>query len=375
MIYRRFQDKDLSLLGFGAMRLPLLEDKSIDQEELNDMVKYALEHGINYFDTAYPYHGGKSEIALGEALKAFPRESFYLADKFPGHQPVEKWDVEGVFKEQLDKCQVEYFDFYLLHNISEFSIDTYLDDELGFVDYFVEQKKQGKIRHLGFSAHADLDCLKRFVDKYGDVMEFCQIQLNYVDYTLQHAKEKYEYLTEKGIPVWVMEPLRGGKLKNTAESFRWLQRFDNVKMILSGMSNMDQMRENCAIFHADDPLSDLDTNGFKLLADKFVKRVPCTGCHYCDGCPMGINIPLLLDITNDARTGFSFTVTMKLEGQPEGSRPADCIGCGACVEKCPQKIDIPGTLKELDQLWQGMPKWIEVCKQREEAAKKLREGK
>lgn len=371
MIYKRFQDKDLSLLGFGTMRLPVFEDGKIDVDQVDEMVKYALEHGINYFDTAMPYHNGLSEKVIGECLKKYPRDSFYLADKYPGHQTVAHFDPAKTFQTQLDRCQVDYFDFYLMHNVSEYSLDNYLSDELGFVKYFLGEKERGRIKHLGFSCHGNYPCLKAFLDKYADVMEFCQLQINYVDWDLQGAKEKYELVSSYGIPVWVMEPLRGGALKNTAEAFRWLERFDNIKMILSGMSNMNQLMENVAIFHAEDPLSDLDTNGLKLLADKFVTKVPCTSCHYCDGCPKGIDIPVMMNLCTDARTGFNFSITMRIEGQPEGSRMYDCVECGACVPKCPQHINIPEIMKELNERWEKMPHWADVCKQREEAQKQL----
>ena len=190
MIYSGFKDLTLSKLGFGAMRLPLLEDgKTIDRGAVKEMVDYAMEHGINYFDTAFPYHAGLSEVVLGEALKSWPRESWYLADKFPGHQHHLAFTPEEVFTQQLEKCGVEYFDFYLLHNVCENSLGYYLDPSKGYVDYFLEQRRLGRIKHLGFSSHADLDALQAFLDSpYGAEMEFCQIQLNYLDWTLQKAK-------------------------------------------------------------------------------------------------------------------------------------------------------------------------------------------
>ena len=259
MIYRDFQGLKLSGLGFGAMRLPVLADGSVNEHLTTEMVRYAMEHGVNYFDTAYPYHGGMSEVVLGRALSAYPRESYYLATKYPGHQLSDSYDPAAVFEEQLKKCGVEYFDFYLMHNVYENSIRTYTDPRWGIVDYFVEQKRLGRIRHLGFSCHGGLDILREFLDRYGDVMEFCQIQLNWLDWKLQDGKTKYELLTERGIPVWVMEPVRGGRLAKLSEaeetqlkslrpeesipawSFRWLQGLPNVKMVLSGMSDMAQM--------------------------------------------------------------------------------------------------------------------------------------
>ena len=267
MIYSKFQNKKLSLLGFGAMRLPTLEDGTIDETQVKEMTAYAMEHGVNYYDTAYPYHGGESERVMGRILKEYPRDSFYLATKYPGHQILsDGYNPAAIFEEQLEKCQVEYFDFYLLHNVNEKSVETYMDPQWGIVDYFKEQKKLGRIKHLGFSTHAQVDCLKEFLDYCGEDMEFCQIQLNYLDWTLQNAKGKYELLTEHGIPVWVMEPVRGGKLAVLSEDreaklkavcpdasvaswgFRFLQGLPNVQMVLSGMSNMEQMQDNIKTF-------------------------------------------------------------------------------------------------------------------------------
>lgn len=212
MIYRDFQDLKLSMLGFGTMRLPLQENGEIDETLTAEMVDYALAHGVNYIDTAWPYMANKSETVIGKILKKYPRDSFYLATKYPGHMISSQYDPADIFEQQLKKCQVEYFDFYLLHNVYENSIGVYTDPKWGIVDYFVEQKKKGRIKHLGFSSHADLPCLTQFLDTYGDEMEFCQIQFNYLDWTMQKGKEKYELLKERGIPQWVMEPLRGGKL-------------------------------------------------------------------------------------------------------------------------------------------------------------------
>ena len=198
MIYRDFQGEKLSMLGFGTMRLPLLPgggETDIDQAQVDKMTDYAIEHGVNYFDTAYPYHGSCSEIAIGKALARYPRDKFNLADKYPGHQIYDKSkapDPAAVFADQLRKCGVEYFDFYLMHNVNENSITNYLDEELGIVDFFVRQKELGKIRHLGFSCHGSVENTKRFLDAYGEHMEFCQIQLNYLDWSLQDAEGKYK---------------------------------------------------------------------------------------------------------------------------------------------------------------------------------------
>ena len=393
MIYSDFKGKKLSLLGFGAMRLPLLADGEIDEEQVGRMVKYAAANGVNYYDTAYPYHNSKSEIVMGKVLKQLPRESFYLATKFPGHQIAKSYDPAAVFEEQLKKCDVEYFDFYLLHNVYEKSIHTYTDPKWGIIDYFVKQKELGRIKHLGFSTHGLYDTLTEFLDRCGDVMEFCQIQLNYLDWTLQDAKAKYDLLTERGIPVWVMEPVRGGKLANLDEAskaklsgfrpgvsdaswaFRFLQWLPNVKMILSGMSNMEQMIDNVRTFEEHAPLTEAETNTLFEIADRMKNSVPCTACRYCCGdCPRGLDIPKLLSLYNELRFAPTSNVGMIVESLDESRRPESCIACGRCAEICPQKIDIPGAMKSFTEIFETIPRWADICRQREEAAKKLREA-
>ena len=388
MIYSKFQDKQLSLLGFGIMRFPLLPDGSVDEAQVQEMTDYAMSHGVNYFDTAYPYHGGKSETIIGRALKEYPRESFYLADKYPGHQLASSYDPAAVFEDQLQKCGVEYFDFYLLHNVYERAMEVYLDPRWGIIDYFKEQKRLGRIRHLGFSSHASVESLRTFLDRCGEDMEFCQIQLNYLDWTMQRAKEQYELLTERGIPVWVMEPVRGGKLASLGEAaeeklrsfraessaawaFRFLQGLPNVKMILSGMSNMEQMQENVATFAESRPLSDAETALVLDIAETLKNSVPCTACRYCcDGCPQELDIPGLLALYNELRVQPAMGIVMRAECFPEGKRAADCIACGACTHICPQNIDIPAAMADFAERLAKLPSWAAVCREREEAAKK-----
>ena len=391
MIYHDFQGLKLSGLGFGAMRLPVLADGSVNEPLTTEMVRYAVEHGVNYFDTAYPYHGGMSEVVLGRALSAYPRESYYLATKYPGHPLSDSYDPAAVFEEQLKKCGVEYFDFYLMHNVYENSIRTYTDPRWGIVDYFVEQKRLGRIRHLGFSSHGGVEVLREFLDYCGGEMEFCQIQLNYLDWKLQDAKGKYELLTERGIPVWVMEPVRGGRLAKLSEGeeallkglrpgesipawgFRWLQGLPNVTMVLSGMSDMAQMRDNIETFSQEKPLSQAEVNTLYSVAEGMMDAIPCTACRYCcDGCPMGLNIPMLLHTYNDLKFSPTFTVAMRIEALPEDKRPSACIGCGACAAICPQGIRIPELLREFSQALDKVPKWADLCRQREEEAARLR---
>ena len=390
-----FKNLSLPRLGFGAMRLPLKEDKSIDEAVLQKMVDTAMANGVNYFDTAYPYHGGYSEIALAKALEKYPRESYFLADKYPGHQISESYNPAEIFEEQLKKCNVEYFDFYLLHNVYENSVGVYTDPKWGIVDYFKEQVKNGRIRSLGFSSHARPDTLEAFLDYAGGCMEFCQIQMNYLDWTLQDAKAKYELLTKRGIPVWVMEPLRGGKLASLGEekdaalkaarpgesiaswSFRWLQKFPNVKVVLSGMSDLKQMEDNISAFSSGASQSDEESALIESLAEELKNALPCTRCRYCcDGCPMGLDIPMLIHAYNDVKySGTSMTVAMQFDALKEEELPSACIGCGACAAICPQNIDIPAALAELTEALSRTPSWAELCRQRAEAARKLREQK
>ena len=394
MLTNKFKGITLSRLGFGTMRLPVIGGNAaeIDEKQVDEMVDYAISHGINYFDTAYPYHGGMSEKVIGRSLSRYPRESYYLATKYPGHQLSSSYDPAAIFEEQLKKCGVDYFDFYLLHNVYENSIQVYKDERWGIVDYFMEQKRKGRIKHLGFSCHGRVDTLREFLDYCGDKMEFCQIQLNYLDWTLQDAKEKYELLTERGLGVWVMEPVRGGRLAKLSEAetsrlremrpdescaawaFRFLQGLPNVKMILSGMSDMAQMVENVETFQQEKPLTDTERASLLDIAEGMKNSIPCTACRYCcDGCPQGLDIPMLIATYNEIRFSPAINVAMRLEALPDEKRPSACIGCGKCARICPQNIDIPGAMKGLAEEVAKLPSWTEICRQREEAAKKARE--
>ena len=390
MLYNEACGERLSRLGFGCMRLPQTADKAIDENELQRMVDCAIERGVNYFDTAWPYHGGHSELAIGKALAKYPRERWYLADKYPGHQISASYDPAAIFEQQLKKCGVEYFDFYLLHNVYENSYGVYTDPKWGILDYFKEQKRLGRIKHLGFSTHARPDTLEKFLDYAGDAVEFCQIQLNYLDWTLQDAKAKYALLTQRGIPVWVMEPLRGGRLAALGEadearlkalrpeesiaswSFRWLQNLPNVKMVLSGMSCLAQMEDNIATYTGGAAQTPDEAAALAEIAEGLKNALPCTRCRYCcDGCPMGLDIPMLIHAYNDLKFASSMTVPMQMDALPEDKRPSACVACGACAAVCPQKIDIPAAMAELADALSKMPSWAELCRQREEAARKL----
>lgn len=372
MIYKEFQDLKLSALGLGAMRLPVAagDDARIDEAATEEMITYAMEQGINYYDTAWGYHNGNSEIVMGKALGKYPRESFYLATKFPGYDLSNMPKVKEIFEKQLEKCQVTYFDFYLFHNVCEMNIDAYLDESYGIYDYLMEQKEHGRIRHLGFSAHGNLDVMRRFLEAYGKDMEFCQIQLNYVDWTFQDAKAKVELLREYHIPVWVMEPLRGGKLaklpqKETeilrnlrpeegipAWAFRFLQSIPEVTVILSGMSDMEQMRENRKTFEEDLPLSQMEMDALLSIAAELLgRRLPCTSCHYCvSHCPKGLDIPFLLELYNEHNfTGGGFIAPMALRTVPKEKQPGACIGCRSCEAVCPQQIKVSEAMADFTE--------------------------
>ncbi len=362
MIYKNFKDLKLSQLGMGTMRLPVIGegDANIDESAAAEMVKYAIRHGINYFDTAWGYHSGNSEPAMGRILSKYPRDSFYLATKFPGYDLANMDKVEEIFEKQLVRCGVEYFDFYLFHNVCEMNIDAYLDEKYGIFEYLMKQKENGRIRHLGFSAHANCDNMKRFLEKYGAHMEFCQLQINYIDWTFQNAKEKVELLKEYNIPVWVMEPLRGGKLASLSEkdteilktlrpeegipawAFRFLQTIPEVTMILSGMSDFAQVKDNIHTFETEAPLNAEEMKSILDIAHRMVNGVPCTACRYCtDHCPQGLDIPSLIKLYNEHTfTGGGFIAPMALQAIPEEKRPNACLSCQSCEAVCPQQIKI-----------------------------------
>lgn len=370
MIYRDFQDLKLSALGMGAMRLPVIDgdDSKVDTAAAEEMIAYAMEHGINYYDTAWGYHSGQSELVMGNALKKYPRENYYLATKFPGYDLSNMDKVEEIFEEQLKKCQVEYFDFYLFHNVCEMNIDAYLDEKYGIYEYLIEQKRNGRIRHLGFSAHGSYDVIKRFLDAYGKDMEFCQLQLNYLDWSFQDAKAKVELLKEHDIPVWVMEPLRGGKLASLSEentkklramrpdeetpawAFRFLQSLPEVKVVLSGMSNMEQLQANIRTYEEDKPLSGEEMKNLLDIADSMLKKktLPCTACHYCvSHCPQELDIPELLNLYNEhCFTEGGFIAPMALSSYPDDKKPSACIGCRSCEAVCPQQIKISEAMSD-----------------------------
>ena len=408
MIYRSFKDLKLSQLGFGCMRFasdPATGE--IDQAKVNAMFDLAIREGVNYFDTAYPYLGGKSELAMAEGLSRYPRESYYIADKFPGHSLTAPIDNIALFKVSLRKCRTDYFDFYLLHNITEWSVKYYESEEYHILPDMLQLKKEGKIRNLGFSFHGGPELLEAFLSRHEGEFDFVQIQLNYLDWTLQDAKSKYEIIVRHGLGVWVMEPCRGGKLAVLPESesaklralhsaadagsaatdaagavadgghsgnhpsdasyaFRFLQNLPGVKVILSGMNETFQVEDNLRTFREEWPLTSQERSVLLEIAENLKKGVPCTACRYCcDGCPVGLDIPYLLQCYNDYKFAQSLPPSMRIDALEEEKRPAACIGCGQCTHACPQGIDVPAALAELAEMYEKGPHWSEQVKLRQ----------
>lgn len=375
MIYHDFQGERLSALGLGCMRLPVIEGDSarIDVPAVERMVDEALAQGVNYFDTAHGYHKGTSQAVMGAVLGRHDRSSFNVATKFPGYNTDNFGKVEQIFEDQLQKLAMDHVDFYLCHNLSESNIDQYLDDErYGTVSYLLEQKRAGRIRHLGFSDHSSFATFKRFLDAYGDVIEFCQVQLNYMDWDFQNAKAKVEYLNRLGIPIWVMEPLRGGHLVelpadaqarlpalNPNENaiswaFRFLQSIPGVTLVLSGASNLEQLNENIRLFADERPLDAREFDGLAGIgrAIAWSKSLPCTACEYClDYCPQNLDIPYLISLYNEhaSKDEESFIAPMSIRALPADKRPGACIGCGSCEKVCPQQLPIARTFAAFDQ--------------------------
>jgi len=355
----------VSALGMGCMRFPT-RDNTIDEAQVSEMFDYAIKNGVNYFDTAWGYHGGESETVTGKMLSKYPRDSYYIATKFPGYDLRNMDKVEEIFNRQLEKTGMEYFDYYLIHNVCENNIEEYLDPKFGIMDYILKKKDEGVIRHVGFSVHGNSATFDRFMEAYGEHMEFCQIQLNWIDWDFQDAKYKVEYLRKRSIPVIVMEPLRGGKLAALSDedaatlrnihpdmsvpewSFRYIQSVPGVAVTLSGMSDMAQLRENIGIFSESKPLNDDDIVTLKEIGRKMVGCVPCTACRYCvDHCPQELDIPTLLNLYNEqVFTGGGFIVPMNLKKLPDDKKPSACVGCGGCEAVCPQNIKISDVMAD-----------------------------
>jgi len=363
MIYKNFKGTKLSLLGLGAMRLPQKGEgwgMPIIHDEAEELIDYALANGINYFDTAYIYHGGESEVLLGNALKKHPRESFYVADKYSMNAEP---DYKKQFETQLERLQMDYIDFYLLHAVQDTNIEKYLSN--GCIEYFEELKSQGKIKHLGFSFHGSPEAMERMTAHRQ--WDFCLMQLNYLDWHHNNAKVLYDHLVEKGIAVQVMEPVHGGLLArlndeaaapllaadHDASLASWALRFvaelPGVAVVLSGMSNIEQAADNIATISKLQPLT-AEEHATILEASTIFNRtigVTCTDCRYCvKDCPKGLAIPYLLHTYNSSRTGGEWRLN-RLAALNVDKQPAACISCGVCVKICPQNLDIPKFMNEM----------------------------
>ncbi len=373
MQYRKFGKTgvDISLLGYGCMRFPIDEknDGKIDEEKATEQIRYAIDNGVNYIDTAYPYHGGESELVVGRALKDGYRQKIQLATKLPSWLIKTREDMDKYLNEQLDKLQTDHIDFYLLHALSKDKWQTYKEN--GVFDFIDKAKESGKIKHIGFSFHDDLDVFKQIIDEY-DGWEFCQIQFNYMDEYFQAGIEGLNYAADREIPVIVMEPLRGGSLaKNIPEDIekvwekadkkrtpaQWAFRFvfdnPNVKIVLSGMNSIQQIEENIKTAEEGLPnsLSEKEKGLINEVKEMYKSkiRVDCTKCQYCMPCPVGVNIPYNFELLNNV-TMYDDLVASKGRYlylmQPE-NRAEACVECGKCETVCPQNISIREMLKEV----------------------------
>ncbi|MFV0400954.1 MAG: aldo/keto reductase [Oscillospiraceae bacterium] len=362
-------DAEVSRLGFGCMRFPTTDDGKIDRAKSNEMLGYAYDHGVNYYDTAWGYHNGESQIVTGEFLSGKPRESFYLATKLPLWLCKEESDNKRIFEEQLTNCRVDFFDFYLAHAFNADRYEEYV--RLNTHEYLTEMKRQGKIKRLGFSYHGDLETLRKLLDEFE--WDFVQLQVNYFDYAYpkSNARQEYEMVTTKGLPCVCMEPVRGGFLANLPDSvrvemdqfegaklspaawaLRWCMDQENMRVILSGMSTLEQVKENVEVFSGDnDRLTDAERAMIGKVTDTLLAAdtVPCTACRYCMDCPFGVDIPGVFETYNQYRIfqtpnafGWQWDNMVK-----DGHGPEQCTRCGACEPMCPQNIAIPDQLERI----------------------------
>lgn len=349
---------EISKLGFGTMRLPQIDGK-INQDEVNKMIKCAIENGINYFDTSFVYHDGNSEVALGIGLEPFERESYYLADKMSFWDAKDSSYLDKQFEIQLKKLKTDYIDFYLMHCLNEL---TYKNAKN--VDAFkwaLQKKKEGKIKYLGFSIHADYNLLLDVLDECD--FDFAQIQYNYMDINDNPGHKGYEELVKRNIPIMIMEPLKGGALVNIPDNltkpyqklggtnisyaFRWLAEKEGIAVILSGMSDMEQVKSNIEIFTDIKPLSEEEHNAIEEVKKNIesTQKVNCTGCKYCMPCPVGINIPQTFRAWNTK--SMSNTNNWISGTEIDKKQIEKCVECKKCMSHCPQNIEIPNMLKNI----------------------------
>lgn len=358
----KFKNTEVSRLGLGTMRLPVKTklkreaNPLIDYKKGQELVDEAYNLGVNYFDTAYMYHTGKSEKFIGTALKKYPRESYFLADKLPIWMCAKKSDMEKIFKNQLERTEHDYFDFYLLHSLDEKNFDKC--EKYGAYDFITKKKEEGKVKNIGFSFHGTIEDLRRIVAAHK--WDFAQIQMNYLDWKNQDAKTQYEILTEAGIPVIVMEPVRGGKLADVPENVSqlflnnkpdktvasWAINFvashNNVLTILSGMNSLEQLHDNISNLTDFVPFTD---NEYKICenAAALINKsdiIPCTGCDYCADCPKGIKISSVFAAYNKYKTGEITARESKELYSAIDVNASACVACKHCEGHCPQSIKI-----------------------------------
>lgn len=361
---------ETSLLGFGCMRFPMTADGKIDEAEAERMLDQAYAAGVNYYDTAYPYHNGESERVVGRVMKKYDRSSFFLATKLPCWLIKNTDDIEKIFEEQLEKLQTDYIDFYLMHALNKDSFQKMVD--IGCVEKLEQLKAEGKIRYLGFSFHDKYEAFEGIIN-YRD-WDFCQIQLNYMDAgereEFQQAGMKGYHLTEeKNIPLIIMEPVRGGSLAAFPEditevfhglnpdasiasyALRWVGSLPNVKVILSGMSTMDQLTDNLKTFDKFEPLSEKETETIDKVVAMINSRMQngCTACRYCMPCPAGVDIPRNFRIWNLYHMYGNYNAVKWdwEEGLGEEHKAKNCIKCGKCEKACPQKLSIRADLERV----------------------------
>lgn len=367
MSYKTFKNEiRLSRLGMGNMRLPVKmgePGEPIDYEAAKEIIDQAMKAGINYYDTAYIYHGGKSEEFVGKVLKEYPRDSYYVADKF-NYQA--NPDYKEQFAQQLNRLGMERIDFYLIHGVQDYFIEEAIN--CGCISYFDQMKKEGKIRYFGFSFHGTPQALKKMLEVYE--WDFVQIQLNYYDWFFESAKELYEILTEANIPIMVMEPVHGGLLADLGAeangilkeekpdhsiaswAIRWVKSLPGVQVILSGMSDPVQLWDNVKTISETADITETEKKSLEKAAAivRANTAVPCTKCRYCvPNCPMELNIPLLLSQYNDAKLSGTWRLN-NLESIVKEKLPSACISCGTCTGYCPQNFDIPHYMAELAEM-------------------------
>ena len=370
----KFKNTEVSRLGLGTMRLPCKTplkreaNPLIDYTKGQQLVDMAYQNGVNYFDTAYMYHVGKSEKFIGQALKKYPRDTYFLADKLPIWLCKSPKDMQKIFNKQLERTGIDCFDFYLLHSLDKENFEKC--EQYKAYDFIKEMQAKGLVKNIGFSFHGTIDDLKEIIDSHD--WDFAQIQMNYLDWENQDAKTQYKLLTEAKIPIIVMEPVRGGKLANDVPKIAqeqmknyapdksiasWAIRFvashNNVMTILSGMNSIEQMSDNLDTLTDFVPMTDTELKICKNTADLINKAdiIPCTGCDYCADCPKGVKISTVFSVYNRYKNGTATLEQSRSEYNKISVNAEECVACGKCQSHCPQSIDIPKMLSAIKEFY------------------------